>query len=642
MAVPFSVIAKKLKIEGPRLRRALRHLEIKGLDPKADFFKKEVAQEIIQALLPKKKAPIKVKKMEGEKKTKKDKEEVLLPSSVRVKDLAGLLKIPVTDLLKKLLKEGVSANLNQSLDFETASLIAEDFGKKVGLLEDEAKEEEEVVERGEPRPPIVVILGHVDHGKTSLLDYIRKTKVAQRESGGITQHIGSYQAEIDSEGERRQITFIDTPGHEAFSKLRSLGAKVTDLAVLVVAADDGVKPQTVEAIDHAKSAGIPIVVAVNKIDKKGADPEKVKKELAENGLLPEEWGGTTPLVEISAKTGKNIDELLELIVLTADLSDIQARYEGMGEGVVIESHIERGKGSVASIICRQGQFKKGDIVVAGGAWGRIKRIENERKEVKEKLLPSEPALVFGFKSLPRPGSKVRVVKGEKEAKDRAEAWEREMRERGFAQSLYSKVRGEKILPIVLKADVQGSLESLMSSLEKLKSDKVKVKVVHSGVGNISESDIYLALASSALILGFRVKSDLAAQRLAEQRQVKILTFDVIYDLLNELEKILADISAPKEKEVKTGEAEVIKLFKGGKVQILGAQLKKSLIKVGDKVKIFRDNKAIGMGEVKSLKILTKDKKEIKEIGAKFGLGLESKTTVKIGDRIVAFAIEKKI
>ncbi len=637
MAVPFSVIAKKLKMEGPRLRRALRHLDIEGLDPKADFFKKEIAQQIIQALLPKKKAPVKIKKQRTS--SQKEEDQLLLPPSITVKDLAGLLKVPVTDLLKKLLKEGISANLNQSLDFETAAVIAEDFGRKTKLQEEELEKEEEV-EGGKPRPPIVVVLGHVDHGKTTLLDYIRKTRVAAYESGGITQHIGAYQAEIEVEGEKRKITFIDTPGHEAFSKLRSLGAKVTDLAVLVVAADDGVKPQTIEAIDHAKSAGVPIIVAINKIDKKGADPERVKKELAEQGLLPEEWGGTTPVAEISAKTGKNVDELLELIVLTADLSDIQARFEGPGQGVVIESNVEPGKGPVATVICRQGRFKKGDIVVAGSAWGKIKRIEDERGRERSELSPSEPALIYGFKSLPQPGTKVEVCKNEKEAKDRAESWEREMRERSFAQSLYSKVKGEKVLPVVLKADAQGSLESLITSIEKLKSEKVRIKVVHSGVGNISESDIYLALASSALVLGFRVKPDLAAQKLAEQRRLKVFTFEVIYDLLKKVQDLLAEVAAPKERKVEVAEAEILKIFKEGRTKILGARLNKGIISVGDQVEIRREGEIIGEGEIKSLKIFAQDKEKIKDPGTEFGLGLESKTTVKEGDKIVVVRIEK--
>jgi len=632
MAVPFSVIAKKLKIEGPRLRRELRHLDIKGLNPKADFFKKEIALAIIRALLPQKPPKSLIKKTIKEKPTK---DVLYLPETITVKELAGKLSVPVTDLLKKLLKEGISANLNQTLDFETAGLIASDFGQHPELKPEQIDEEPKEL-KGKPRPPIVVVLGHVDHGKTTLLDYLRRTKIAESESGGITQHIGAYQVEVKADNKKRKITFIDTPGHEAFAKLRSLGAKITDLAILVVAADDGVKPQTIEAINHAKSAGVPIIVAINKVDVKAADPERVKKELSEAGLLPEEWGGTTPVAEISAKTGKNIDELLDLVLLTADLSDILAEPETKGEGVVIESHLQTGLGPVATIICSNGKFEKGNFVVAGNAWGRIKRLENELGLVKPKLLPSEPAKIVGFKKLPLPGAKVEVVASEKEAKSKAEEWDRYSRVKGFARSLFSTLAGQKILNLIIKADTQGSIDSLIPSVEKLGDKKIKIKIVHTGVGDISESDINLALAAKALILGFRVKPDLAAKKLAEQHKIKILLFEVIYDLLKKAEKLIKNLGREEKKEEKIGKALVLKIFKEGKVKIIGAKLSLGKVAKGVQCKIRRMNKQIGLAEVKTLKVFSQEKERIEKQGTEFGIGLITPTTLQQGDELIFY------
>jgi len=629
MAVPFSVIAKKLKMEGPRLRRELRRLKIEGLDPKADFFKKEIALRIIGFLMGSlKKPPFKIKAKED--KEEKSKDVIYLPSSISVKNLAGVLKIPVTDLLKKILKEGLTVNLNQSLDFETASLIAADFGKEVELKEEIEEREETGEGRGEMRAPIVVIMGHVDHGKTTLLDYIRKTKLAQKEAGGITQHIGAYQVEVISDGEKKKITFIDTPGHEAFSHLRSLGAKVTDLAIIVVAADDGVKPQTIEAIDHCKAAGVPIIVAINKIDKKGANPENVKKQLAEIGLLPEEWGGTVPTCEISAKYGKNIDELLELIVLTAEIYDIRGERQGNGEGVVIESHLEQGRGPLATIICLNGIFKESDIIVAGKSWGRIKKIEDENLRPKEKLFPGEPARIFGFKSLPIPGTKIRVVKNKKEAYDLMEEWEKEFR--ANAPRPISSIKSEKTLPIIIKADTQGSLNSLKTSLEKMIEEDIKIKIIHSGVGNICESDIYLASVSNSIVFGFRVKEDMPAKKLAEQRNVKVEIFEVIYDLLEEARKMLKGVGLEEEEKAE-GAADVLRIFSK---KIVGAELIKGEVFVGAKFKIMRGGKEIGEGEVASLRIFKEEVEKIDKPATQFGLGIKTKTTLKEGDKLEFF------
>jgi translation initiation factor IF-2 len=639
MAVPFSVIAKKLKMEGPKLRRELKRLEIEGLDEKADFFKKEIAQEIILALLPKEKMP--VKKIKDTKSAEEKKDFLILPESISVKDLAGKLQLPVTDLLKKLLKEGISANLNQSLDYDTASVISSDLGKETVKAEEDKEQATVVGDEGEVRPPVVVVMGHVDHGKTSLLDYIRKTRVVAGESGGITQHIGAYQAEVKSDGVMRKITFIDTPGHEAFSKLRSLGAKVTDLAILVVAADDSVKPQTVEAIDHAKLAGVPIIVAINKIDKPGADPEKVKKDLADIGLMPEEWGGTVPMIPISAKTGENVDELLEVVLLTADLSDIKAIPDGPGEGVVIEANLVSGQGPVATIIDKNGKFKKGDYVVAGGAWGRVKSLKDYLGTEKKEILPSEPAVVLGFKKLPVPGQKVVSVESEKAAKDLTEKWDREDREKSFAQSLFSTIKNQKTLAIVVKADAQGSIESLQSSLEKVTTKELKIKIIHAGVGNISESDVYLALSSSALLIGFKVKSDLAASRLSEQRKIKIFTYNVIYDLLDEVEKIAKGLSEPKFVERELGRGTILKIFKDGETKIVGIKLLGGVFRPGAKVKIMRVKK-IGEAEVTSLKLYAKEVEKVVKKGEEFGAGLKTKTTLKEKDILVSYKIEEEL
>ncbi|MDD3774152.1 MAG: translation initiation factor IF-2 [Patescibacteria group bacterium] len=645
MAVPFSVIAKKLKMEGPKLRRELKKLDIESLDSKADFFQKEMAQKIIQNLLPKEKTIKPVESEEDEDKNLKEKtdkkDQIELPVTIAVKDLAGKLQLPVTDLLKKLLQEGISANLNQSLDYDTASVIASDLGKETIQADEEAGQIVDNDEEGELRPPVVVVMGHVDHGKTSLLDYIRKTKVMSGESGGITQHIGAYQAEVKSDNQMRKITFIDTPGHEAFSRLRSLGAKVTDLAILVVAADDSVKPQTREAIDHAKLSGVPIIVAINKIDKPGADIEKVKKDLAEIGLMPEEWGGTTPMAPISSKTGEGIDELLEVVLLTADLSDIKARETGLGEGIIVEANVVAGQGPVSTVINKKGKFEKGDYVVAGGAWGRIKGLKNHLGEDKKEILPSEPAVILGFKKLPIPGQKVQAVENEKEAKNLAEKWDREEREKNFAQSLFSTMKNQKVLPIVVKADAQGSLESLNASLEKLSSSELKIKIIHSGVGNISESDIYLALSASALVVGFKVKPDLAAKKLAEQRKIKIFTYDVIYDLLGEVEKIAKGLSEPKIVEKELGRGTVLKIFKDGENKIIGIKLVDGVFKVGDKIKIKRE-KVIGKGEITSLKVYAKAVEKVDKKGEEFGAGFTSKTTLKEKDILIAYKIEEEL
>jgi translation initiation factor IF-2 len=646
MSVPFSIIAKKLKTEGPKLRRELKGLDIKDLDSKADFFKKEVAQQIIQDLLPKEKKPAVKIKAKAEVEAKENL--LSLPETVTVKDLAGKLQVPVTDLLKKLLKEGISANLNQSLDYDTAAVIASDLGKETTKAAEQSEESQEgqigadqLENEGEVRPPIVVVMGHVDHGKTSLLDYIRKTKVVAGESGNITQHIGAYQAEIKSDGKMRKITFIDTPGHEAFSRLRSLGAKVTDLAILVVAADDSVKPQTLEAIDHAKLAGVPMIVAINKIDKPGADVEKVKKDLSEAGILPEEWGGTTPMVGISAKTGENIDELLEVVLLTADLSDIRAMMEGKGEGVVIEANLVPGKGPVATIINKNGQFKRGDYVVAGSAWGRIKILNDWAGQIKDKIIPGEPAEVIGFKKLPDPGQIVFTASSEKEAKDMAEKIERSEREKSFAKSLFSTVKNQKTLPIIVKADAQGSIESLKTSLHKISSTRLKIKIIHAGVGDISESDVYLAMTGKALMLGFKVKADLAAKKLAEQRKIKFFIYDVIYDLLKEVEKIAAGLSEPKKIEKELGRGEILKVFKEGSTKIIGVKLLGGAFRIGQTVKIMRVKK-IGEGEIKSLKVFAKEVEKVVKKGEQFGVGLTTKTTLKEKDILIAFQIEEEL
>ncbi len=631
-----------------QLRRKLRKLNIKRLDPKKSFFDRDMADQIFKELSPKKKKAKPKKKTV--KKKKKEENLVAIPETITVKNFAAKLNLPVTDVIKELMRNGVSATINEKIDFETASVIASGFGFQA--REEEIKEVD--LEDGwkgkrlKSRPPVVTVLGHVDHGKTTLLDRIRKENVVAEESGGITQHIGAYQVVVKVEGRDRQITFIDTPGHEAFAKMRAQGAKVTDIAILVVAANDSVKPQTKEALDHIKEAGAPVIVAINKIDLASADPEKVKKDLTEIGLAPEELGGTTPMVEISAKKGKNIKELLEMIVLIAGLEDLKAPYNIPMKGVVIESHMHKGSGALATVLVKQGILNQGDALIAGTIPATARILENEYMKHIKKAQPSEPVRIVGFKEVPLIGTIVEEVKDIKEAREitrsRAEQARREgkVSGTGLVEAAKSIRKGEmKELKIVLKADVAGSLEALKQSIEALGDEKVGVTIIRAGVGPVNESDIEMATASKAVIISFRMPIDRAAQILAKQNSIKISSYEIIYELIDELKAALEGLLEPKIVKEKLGQGKVLKVFFSIRNRkIVGVRITSGQVSKRLKVSIKREKETVGQGEVTSLKIEEKEVDEVKR-GAECGIGIETETKIKEGD-IIEFYQEKEV
>ncbi|NLO88890.1 MAG: translation initiation factor IF-2 [Clostridia bacterium] len=588
---------------------------------------------------------------EEKEKKKVDKNVISIGSTISVDMLAKKIGVKSTEVIKKLMDFGIIATINQEIDAETAAIVGEEFGVEIKAeMEDDSQKNkialdtlEEKSENLEERPPVVTVMGHVDHGKTTLLDAIRNTKVTEQEAGGITQHIGAYQVEVGG----KLITFIDTPGHEAFTTMRARGAQATDIAVLVVAADDGVMPQTVEAINHAKAAEIPIIVAINKIDKPSAAPDRVKQQLTEHGLIPEEWGGQTVCVEISAIKGEGIDQLLEMILLVAELEELKADHHGPATGIVIESQLDRGRGPVATVIVQSGTLKVGDSVFAGTTFGRVRSMTNDKGKRLKEAGPSTPVQVQGFSEVPQAGEKFYVV-DEKTAKLLSEQRKEEQREKKLQQSkisvgdLFKQLdKGEKKeLEIVLKADVQGSLEALKNSLEKIDNDEVEIKIIHSGVGAVNETDVMLAAASNAIVIGFNITPDTNAKKTAENEGVEIRLYRVIYDAIEDITSLISGMLEPELKEKYLGRAEVRATFKVPKVgTIAGSYVIDGKIKNKSKVRIIREGTIIYEGNVASLKRFKDDVKEVEQ-GYECGIGIENFNDIKVGDILEAYIIEE--
>ncbi|HHH36605.1 MAG TPA: translation initiation factor IF-2 [Gammaproteobacteria bacterium] len=572
--------------------------------------------------------------------------EVAIPETITVAELAQKMSVKAAEVIKTLMKLGSMVTINQVLDQETAAIVVEEMGHKAKLLQENAIEEAviqeaEAVGEAEPRPPVVTIMGHVDHGKTSLLDYIRRTKVAAGEAGGITQHIGAYHVQTD----RGVITFLDTPGHAAFTAMRARGAEVTDIVVLIVAADDGVKPQTLEAIQHARAAEVPIIVAVNKIDKPEADPERVKQELAQHEVIPEEWGGDTMFVNVSAKTGQGVDDVLEAILLQAEVMELKAVREGPARGTVIESTLDKGRGPVATVLVQSGTLHKGDILLAGKEYGRVRAMFDETGKAVEEAGPSMPVVVLGLSGTPNAGDDMVVVPDERKAREVALFRQGKYREIQLAnrkaaklEEVFSQMEKDKVnvLNILLKADVQGSLEALKEALTKLSTDEVKVKVIAEGVGGITESDINLALASNAVVIGFNVRADSVARRTAEEHGVELNYYSVIYDVIDDVKKALSGMLAPEIKEEIIGLAEVRDTFSSPKFgTIAGCLVVEGVVRRNNPIRVLRDNVVIYEGELESLRRYKEDVNEVKA-GTECGIGVRNYNDVKVGDQIEVY------
>ncbi len=586
-------------------------------------------------------------KAKKEEKVKKGPITVKIPDEIGVGELAERLEVPATEVIKKLMMLGVMASISQSVDYETASLIAEDFGaiveKEIILTREDIlfNDFEDTEEMLEPRSPVVVVMGHVDHGKTSLLDAIRSTNVIDTEAGGITQHIGAYRVRVND----RKITFLDTPGHEAFTAMRARGAQVTDIAIIVVAADDGIMPQTIEAINHAKAANVGIVVAINKIDREGANPDRIKQELTEHGLVPEDWGGDTICVEISAKMRLNIEELLEMVLLVADMRELKANPNRRAKGTVIEAKLDKGRGPVASILVQNGTLKAGDTVVVGTSFGHIRAMFDDKGKAVKKAGPSVPVEILGLDSVPEGGEIFYAVEDERMAKQVIETRKQKLKEERLTSSnvvtlddFFNKVQEGQIkdLNIVIKADVQGSVEAVKQSLERLSNDEVRVKVIHSGVGAVRESDVMLAYASSAIIVGFNVRPDAGALISAEDKGVDIRLYRVIYTAIEEIEAAMKGMLDPTYKEEVTGHAEIRQTFKvSGVGTIAGCYVTDGTITRNTQVRIVRDGIIVHEGELASLKRFKDDVKEVNS-GYECGLSIERFNDIKEGDVVEGF------
>jgi translation initiation factor IF-2 len=587
---------------------------------------------------------------------------ITITEGISVKDLAEKLEIRAKDLIARLLGRGVFATVNQSLDAELASEMARFFGAETNVITFEEQAAKEVADAasteeggaGEavPRPPVVTIMGHVDHGKTTLLDSIRSTSVAEGEAGGITQHIGAYKVTIQdkqSPAYGRQIVFLDTPGHEAFTRMRSRGAKATDIVVLVVAADDGVMPQTLEAIDHAHAAEVPIIVAVNKIDKPDSLPDRVKKQLADRGLMPEAWGGTTVFVDVSAKQKTNLNLLMEMICLVADLQDLKATPEHPATGVVLEAKLDRGRGPVATLLVQNGTLRSGDNFVVGNVYGKIRAMFDDRGAQLQTAPPSTPVEILGMEGLPHAGDQFVAVADRDKARGISEYREQKAREAALAKSSrvsleglaeQIKTAGTKELNIILKGDVGGSVEVLNDLLGKLSNDKVRLKVLRSGVGAITESDILLASASNAVVIGFNVRPERKAQELAEQEKVDIRLHSIIYELQDEMKRAMTGLLDPVFKETLQGHALVQETFRIPKVgTIAGCRVTDGIIKRDSQVRLLRENTVVFTGKVSSLRRFKDDASEVRN-GMECGISIANYGDIKAGDTIEAFVTEK--
>ena len=577
--------------------------------------------------------------------------EITIPESITVKDLAQEMKKTTSDIIKKLFDYGMMATVNNEIDFDTAFLIAQDFGitaiKKEVVTEEDIlfDESSDKAEELVPRPPVIVVMGHVDHGKTSLLDAVRSTNVIEGEAGGITQHIGAYKVEVNG----REITFLDTPGHEAFTSMRARGAQVTDIAILVVAANDGVMPQTVEAINHAKNAGIPIIVAINKIDVEGANPQKVKEELMKYDLVPEEWGGNTVFVEISAKKRINIDGLLEMVLLVADVQELKANPNKQAKGVVIEARLDKTRGPIATVLVQRGTLDTGDTIVVGSVIGRIRAMVNDKGKKVKKAGPSTPVEIIGLTEVPEAGETFYEVKDEKTAKHLIEKRKRQEREKSInamskvsLNDLFSQIEKNKLkqLNLIVKADVQGSVEAVTSSLEKISNDEVKVKVIHANVGGVTESDVTLAKVANAIIIAFNVRPEPIAKEMAKKEEIEIKQYSVIYKAIEDVEAAMKGMLDPTFEEKVIGNAEIRQTFKVSNVgTIAGCYVLDGKITRNAGVRVIRDNVVIHDGKLVSLKRFKDDAKEV-AAGYECGLQIENFNDIKEGDTLEVYVMEE--
>ena len=575
--------------------------------------------------------------------------EVLVPETITAAELAHKMAVKAAEVIKTLMKMGMMVTINQSLDQETALIVVEEMGHigKAAATDDPEAflDENETVVDAEAisRPPVVTVMGHVDHGKTSLLDYIRRARVVQGEAGGITQHIGAYHVETP----RGVITFLDTPGHEAFTAMRARGAQATDIVILVVAADDGVMPQTIEAIAHAKAAKVPLVVAVNKIDKEGANPERIRQELTGHEVVPDSWGGDVQFIDVSAKQGTNIDALLEAVLLEADVLELKAPVDAPAKGIVVESRLDKGRGAVATLLVQSGTLHKGDVLLAGTAFGRVRAMVDENGKTIESAGPSIPVEILGLSDVPNAGEDFIVLADEKKAREIALFRQGKYRDVRLAKQQAAKLENmfnnmgdnqAQSLPIIIKADVQGSYEALAGSLRKLSTDEVRVDVLHSGVGGISESDVNLAIASGAVIIGFNVRADAAARKLAEHEDVEIRYYNIIYDAIDDVKAALSGMLAPEQKENVTGMVEIRQVITVSKVgNIAGCMVTDGVIKRDSHVRLIRNNVVIHTGELASLKRFKDDVKEVRQ-GFECGLMLKNFNDILEGDQLEAFEV----
>ena len=575
--------------------------------------------------------------------------EVLVPETITVADLAHKMAVKGVEVVKALMKMGMMVTINQSIDQDTALIVVEELGHigKPAAADDPEAFLDEGVEAVEaealPRPPVVTVMGHVDHGKTSLLDYIRRAKVVQGEAGGITQHIGAYHVETP----RGVITFLDTPGHEAFTAMRARGAKATDIVILVVAADDGVMPQTIEAIAHAKAAGVPIVVAVNKIDKEAANPERIRQELTAHEVVPDEWGGDVQFIDVSAKKGLNIDALLEAVLLEAEVLELTAPVDAPAKGIIVEARLDKGRGAVATLLVQSGTLKKGDMLLAGTAFGKIRAMVDENGKAINEAGPSIPVEILGLSDVPNAGEDAMVLADEKKAREIALFRQGKYRDVRLAKQQAAKLEnmfnnmGEnqaQSLSVIIKADVQGSYEALAGSLKKLSTDEVKVNVLHSGVGGITESDVNLAIASGAFIIGFNVRADASSRKLAENENVEIRYYNIIYDAIDDVKAAMSGMLAPEEKEQVTGMVEIRQVISVSKVgNIAGCMVTDGVVKRDSHIRLIRNNVVIHTGELSSLKRYKDDVKEVR-MGFECGLMIKGYNEIMEGDQLECFDI----
>ncbi len=644
MSVRIYKLAEQVGMENKELINLLKEL---GIDVSSHMstVEEDTAELVLDMVLN--------NEEDGEEVEESDKIEV--DGTMTVKDLAEELEIEANTLMADLIGMGIMATINQELTLEQVEEIAAKYGYEVEQQEEEISEEENLfglvndIEDAEKdlqiRPPVITVMGHVDHGKTTLLDTIRKSDVTAGEAGGITQHIGAYQVEVEGQ----KITFLDTPGHEAFTSMRARGAQATDIAVLVVAADDGIMPQTVEAINHAKSAGVPIIIAINKIDRPNAQPDRVKQELTEHGLVPEEWGGSTVCIPVSALKNENLDELLEMIVLTAEMEELKANPARPANGIIVEAELDRGRGPVATVLVQNGSLHIGDALVAGLASGRVRAMINDKGERIEEAGPSTPVEVLGLSDVPNAGDLLEVVTDDQTARKITDKRQDQRRSEELNQNkpvsledLFDQIQqGEvKELNIVIKADVQGSVEAVRQSLLKLSTDEVKVNVIHGGVGGVTETDVMLAAASNAIIIGFNVRPESKARKAAEKEQVDTRTYRIIYKAIEDVKSAMEGLLDPDYKEIILGQVEVRQTFKVPKIgTIAGAYVKSGKVNRNSKVRLLRDGKIIHEGDIGSLKRFKDDAREVAE-GYECGIGIEGYNDLKEGDIMEIYDFEE--